>query len=105
MVSDDGTNNDTENLIQPYLQKYSNLKYVRYKDFTANDNWDSARKYNNPDAEFVNYLLDDDLFYPKKLEVMVEVFRNNPKVSVVTSVRNTIDKDGNITGKMLMPRC
>ena len=103
-ITDNSTEDDTENLMKDYLQKYSNIKYVRYKDFTANDNWDSARKYNNPDAEFVNYLLDDDLFYPKKLEVMVEVFRNNPKVSVVTSIRNTIDKDGNITGKMLMPR-
>ena len=103
-ISDNSTEDDTENLIQIYLQKYSNIKYFHHKGFTANDNWNFARQYNNPDAEFVNWLLDDDLFYSHKLEIMVEIFRNNPTVSLVTSVRDTVDENGKVTGKMLMPR-
>ncbi len=104
VVSDDGTNDETEKFIQPYLQKYSCIKYFHHKNFSANDNWNFARQYNNPDAEFVNWLMDDDLFYPRKLEIMAEVLRNNPNVSLVTSVRNTIDENGKVTGQMLFPR-
>ncbi len=99
-ITDNSTEDDTENLMQDYLQKFSNIKYFRHKKFTANDNWNFARQYNNPNAEFVNWLMDDDLFYPQKLEKMIEIFRNNPEVSLVTSVRDTIDELGNITGKL-----
>ena len=98
VVSDDGTNDDTEILMQNYLQKYSNIKYFRNRGFTSHDNWNFLRKYNNPEAEYVQWLMDDDLFYPRKFERMVEVYRNNPTVSCVTSSKNAIDKDDNIIG-------
>jgi len=99
VVSDDSTTDDTEKFIQPYLEKYPCIKYFRHKNFTANDNWNFLRHYNNPDAEFVNWLMDDDLFYPTKLERMVEVFRNIPTVSIVTSVRDIIDGNRKIVAK------
>ena len=98
IISDDSTNDETEKLIQPYLKKYSCIKYFRNKGFTANDNWNFLRKYNNPNAEYVNWLLDDDLFYPAKLERMVEVYRNNPDVSLVTSSKNFINANSQVTG-------
>ena len=98
VVSDDGTNDETENLIQPYLEKYPCIKYFRNKGFTSHDNWNFLRAYNNPDAEYVNWLMDDDLFYPRKLEVMVEIYRNNPDVSLVTSSKSFIDAEGKIIG-------
>ena len=98
VISDDSTNDDTENLMQPYLEKYSCIKYFRNKGFTSHDNWNFLRSYNNPDAEFVNWLMDDDLFLPRKFERMIEVYRNNPEVALVTSSKNGIDKDGNILG-------
>ena len=97
IVSDNSTNDETEQLMQDYLATDSRIKYFRHKDFTANDNWNFARHYNNPDAEYVNWLMDDDLFYPRKLEVMVDIYRNNPDVSLVTSIRDVIDADGNVT--------
>ena len=95
-ISDNSTTDDTENLIQPYLEKYPCIKYFRHENFTASDNWNFARHYNNPDAEFVNWLLDDDLFYPQKLEVMVEVLRQNPDCSLCSSVRDVIDEKGTV---------
>lgn len=97
VVSDNSTNDETEKLIQDYLADDSRIKYFRHKDFTANDNWNFARHYNNPNAEYVNWLMDDDLFYPRKLEVMVEIYRNNPDVSLVTSVRDVIDEEGKVS--------
>ena len=78
VVSDDGTNDETENLIQPYLQKYSCIKYFRHKG--------------------VQFLMDDDRILPRKFEVMVEVFRTHPKVSLVTSTRRHVDAEGKFTG-------
>ena len=99
-ITDNSTNDDTEILIQDYLKKFSNIKYFRHKNFTASDNWNFARNYNNPDAKFVNWLLDDDIFYARKLEIMVAIMEENPDCSIVSSARNTIDEFGNITGQM-----
>ena len=56
------------------------------------------RAYDNPAAEYVNWLMDDDFFYPTKLEKMIEVYHTNPDVSLVTSAKNFIDADGKIIG-------
>ena len=100
IVSDRSSDDNTENLIQPYLEKFPCIKYFRHKNFGASENWNFARHYNNPAAEFVNFMIDEDLFYPRKLEVMVEIYRNNPKISLVTSFRDTIDENGTLTGKL-----
>ena len=96
IVSDNSTDDDTEILMQEYLENDPRIKYFRHKDFTANDNWSFCRHYNNPQAEYVNWLMDDDLFYPRKIEVMVEIYRNNPDVSLVTSIRDVIDEEGRV---------
>ena len=98
VISDDSTNDETETLIQDYLARDKRIKYFRNKGFTSHDNWSFLRAYNNPAAEYVNWLMDDDLFYPTKLEKMVEVYRNNPDVSLVTSAKYTVDADGKVTG-------
>ena len=98
VVSDNSTGDDTERLIQDYLAIDKRIKYFRHENFTSHDNWNFARNYNNPAAEYVNWLMDDDLFYPTKLEKMVDAYRNNPDVSLVTSAKNFIDADGNVVG-------
>ena len=103
VVSDDSANDETEKLIQPYLEKDSRIKYFRHHNFTADDNWNFLRQYQIDDkkSEYVNWLMDDDLFYPRKLELMVEVYRNNPDISLVTSIKNTINEAGKVTGKWM----
>lgn len=96
IVSDNSTNDETENLMQEYLANDDRIKYFRHENFTANDNWNFCRHYNNPDAEYVNWLMDDDLFYPRKIEVMVQIYRDNPDVSLVSSIRDVIDENGNV---------
>ena len=97
VISDDSTNDATEALIQNYLDN-PRIKYFRNRGFTASDNWNFLRAYNNPVAEYVNWLMDDDLFYPTKIERMIEIYRNNPDVSLVTSARSIIDAQGNLLG-------
>ena len=98
VISDDSTIDDTEHLIQDYLARDKRIKYFRNKGFTMQENWRFLRAYDNPAAEYVNWLMDDDLFMPPKIERMVEIYRNNPDVSLVTSAKNIIDAEGNVTG-------
>ena len=102
-VSDNSTDDATERLIQAYLARDTRIKYFRHANFDANDNWNFARSYDNPAAEYVNWLMDDDLFAPTKIERMLEFYRNNPDVSLVTSLRHGIDADGNIIGTAETP--
>ncbi|MBQ7453830.1 MAG: glycosyltransferase, partial [Selenomonadaceae bacterium] len=95
-ISDNSTDDATEILMQDYLARDKRIKYFRHKNFDADGNWNFARSYNNPDAEYVNWLMDDDLFYPTKIEKMLEVYRNNPDITLVTSARNFISAEGKI---------
>lgn len=97
VISDNSTDDATEQLVQSYDD--ARIKYFRHKNFTAHDNWNFARSYNNPAAEYVNWLMDDDRFYPTKLEKMVEVYRNNPEISLVTSAKDYIDAEGKVVGR------
>lgn len=100
-ISDNSTDDATERLVETYDD--ARIKYFRHKTFDANDNWNFARNYNNPAAEFVNWLMDDDIFLPTKIEKMLDVYRNNPDVSLVTSKRNCIDAAGKILGVSTLP--
>ncbi|MBQ7477944.1 MAG: glycosyltransferase [Selenomonadaceae bacterium] len=88
LVSDDGDNDETETLIQPYLAKDPRIQYFHHHGFTVEDNMAFCRRYNHPDAEYVNWLMDDDVFYPEKIAIMVDGYRDNPGVSLVSSVRD-----------------
>ena len=87
-----------------YLEKDKRIAYYHHKDFDRGDNWRFCRNYNNPKAEYVNWLMDDDLFFPRKIEVMVDCYRNNPDVALVFSNRLSIDSEGNIIKQNLISK-
>ena len=95
-ISDNSSNQETKHLIDTYDD--SRIKYEYHPEFDVNENWNHCRHYNNPQAEYVNWLMDDDLFYPTKIAKMVDIYRNNPDVSLVTSRRNIIDSKSKIIG-------
>lgn len=93
-VTDDSPDDRTEKLIQSYLAD-GRITYEHHPEYTARDNWQRMMDYDNPEAEYVGWLMDDDLFLPEKISRMVEAYRNHPDVSLVTSYRYTIDGEGN----------
>lgn len=95
-ITDDSPDDRTEKLIQPYLKKYQWLHYEHHPEYTASDNWGRAVQYDNPDAEYVNWLMDDDAFLPDKIAEMVSCYLFNPGVTLVTSYRQLIDENGNL---------
>ncbi len=93
-VTDDSADDRTERLIQPYLAD-GRITYEHHPEFTRDDNWNRIRSYDNPAAEYVGWLMDDDRFLPEKISTMVDAYRTHPEVSLVTSYRYLIDGDGN----------
>lgn len=95
-ISDNSPNEDTKNMMQQYLLKYPNIKYEHHPEYDFFANWNRVQEYNNPKAEYINYLMDDDMFMPTKIEKMVAAMEQCPNASIVTSYRMRIDEDNNV---------
>ena len=74
IISDDSPNDDTENLINKMIKLDSRIKYVHHRNFNADDNWNFLRRYQNPEAEWIHWLMDDDALYPNHLEMMLKSY-------------------------------
>lgn len=95
IVTDDSTNNETYNCIQPYLKKYNNIFY--YKNSTViGGPHNFINAYEKSNGEYVNFLMDDDIFHPNKIEKMLSYFLEDytHKITLVTSYRSYIDENG-----------
>lgn len=94
IISDDSTNDLTQEMIQPYLMKYPNIKYIKNPYSLEEKNFEQC--FNLASGMYVNFLMDDDLFHIEKIERMVRILESNEKVTLVTSVRELIDEHGAI---------
>lgn len=94
-ITDNSHNTETKDLIQQYRNRDSRIIYEHHPEYTvAKQNFRRAQTYNNPKAKYVNWLMDDDLFMPTKIEDMLLAFEAYPNVSLVTSTRRSIDMSG-----------
>ena len=101
IVGDDSTDERTKMMIQPYLGKYKNLKYYYHGGPLGEHgikNWDFV--LDKSSGEYINYLLHDDLFYPDKINKMVDYFMldESEEITMVTSIRGCIDQHGEFLG-------
>lgn len=93
VVCDDSSNDETEQLIQKYLMNYPNIRYYKNEVNLFVGNFHKCHELAT--GEFINYLMDDDLFHPEKIERMASYLMNNNDVTLVTSHRILIDDQGN----------
>ena len=98
IISDNSDDNRTFENFRAYQEAYPQLIYLRTHGTIGLQNFYNAFKLATGD--YISYLMDDDLFHPEKIERMVNYFVNNPNVSLVTSFRQLIDKDGNFLQSM-----
>lgn len=97
MISDDSTTDESERMLQEYIHRDSRIKYYRHRGFSMTQNWAWIRQYiRESPLEYVNWLMDDDLFHPEKLTKMMDYYLQTDGISLVTSYRRLIDKDGNL---------
>ena len=92
IVSDNSDDELTRERIAPYLKEYPYIYYSRVPGFTAPDNFTNC--FNLSQGEYINYLMDDDLFHPEKIRKMMSYMLTQANVGLVTSFRQLIDGDG-----------
>ncbi len=95
VICDDSTNNETEKLMASYLQQYPQIRYYKNEKNLGQFKND-IKCMELARGEFVNFLMDDDLFHHEKLEKMMRYFINDveKEISLITSYRQLIDGDG-----------
>jgi len=93
VISDDSTTNDVQDMVQTYLREHSNIIYHRNEKPLVGENYNKCLELSS--GEYINFLMDDDVFHPEKIERMVPYLLDYPHVTLVTSYRKYIDEDGN----------
>lgn len=96
IIGDDSTDKRTQELIEEtYLPLYKNLTYIRNQP-TLGQFENDLMLFNQAKGEYVNFLMDDDLFYPEKIQKMMNYFISdaNEEITLVTSYRKLIDEAG-----------
>lgn len=91
IVSDNSSDDLTRMRIEPYLEEFPYICYSRVPGYPVQDNFRNC--YELARGDFINYLMDDDLFHPAKIRKMM-AYMIQPNVSLVTSFRQLIDVEG-----------
>lgn len=94
-ITDNSHNTETADMMRRDFADDPRIHYEHHPSYGLYENWACARRYDNKDAAYVNWLMDDDLFLPDKIEVMMDCFFAHPDLGLVTSYRELIDADGN----------
>ena len=96
LIGDDSTNEETAHLVQrKYLQKHSNITYLKNPHTLGQFN-NSLMLFEKAKGKYINFLMDDDLFYPEKIQKMIAYFLtdHNEEITLVTSFRKLINSKG-----------
>ncbi|WP_141444339.1 glycosyltransferase [Bacillus cereus] len=96
IVVDDSNNSDTYYLIQSYLEDYPFIYYYRNKE-NIGGALNFIKGFQYCTGEYINFLMDDDIFHPDKIQIMLEYFLKdkNQEITLVTSYRSLVDEYGN----------
>ncbi|MES5895314.1 glycosyltransferase [Bacillus cereus group sp. RP43] len=100
IIGDDSTNDETETLIrEQYLPYYKNITYIRNTS-TLGQFHNDLMLMEKSNGEYINFLMDDDVFYEHKIQKMMDYFEkgSNNNLALVTSYRVLIDEHGNKIG-------
>lgn len=97
IICDDSSDNRVQEMIAAYLDSSSSIKYYKNERNLFLENWHKC--YNLASGEYINYLMDDDLFHKEKITKMMYFFNEFENITLVTSYRQAI----NISGDFLPP--
>ena len=90
IICDDSTDNRVQEMLVPYLDSFSIIKYYKNERNLFLENWHKC--YNLASGEYINYLMDDDVFHKEKIAKMIYFFNEFDNITLVTSYRQTIDE-------------
>lgn len=95
LVSDDSTNDEVCTFIQPYLEKYSHLRYVKNPPHEPDYGISNTQNcINESQYEYISFLFHDDSFESEKTADMMSYAIAYPDLSLITSSFYYIDESG-----------
>jgi glycosyltransferase involved in cell wall biosynthesis len=92
VVNDNSDDLLTAERFAPYLARHPHIQYARVPGCGVMDNFQYC--YARSTGEYINYLMDDDLFHPEKIQKMMSFMLAKPSIGLVTSFRQLIDANG-----------
>jgi glycosyltransferase involved in cell wall biosynthesis len=92
IINDNSEDRLTLERFAPYIAKHSNIFYQHVPGCGVMENFQYC--YSRATGEYINYLMDDDLFHADKIQRMMALMLGNPSVGLVTSFRQLIDENG-----------
>lgn len=92
IVNDNSDDGLTEERFAAYVARHPNLRYARVPRCGPMENFQAC--FERASGEYVNYLMDDDLFHPDKIQKMMSFMLAKPSIGLVTSFRQLIDANG-----------
>lgn len=97
LIGDDSTNEDVKNMIEPYLEKYKNIKYFR-NERNIGQFENDLKLIEKCSGDYINFLMDDDVFNSLKIEKMMNYYISdvNEDIALITSHRRFIDCEGKV---------
>ncbi|MCI6099854.1 MAG: glycosyltransferase [Selenomonas sp.] len=66
-VTDNSHNEETKRVYEKCFADDSRIRYEHHPEYDMWGNWHRSNGYDNPEATYVNWLMDDDLFVPEKM--------------------------------------
>lgn len=96
LVTDNSTNEDTAELME-YYRNEPRVTYLRNREAKSKPE-NFAPFETLAKGEYLQWLMDDDVLAPDKLQRMMDVFLAYPNLTLVTSQRGMIDGEGNDIG-------
>lgn len=96
IVSDNSMDDKTEEIVRDFQKVFGNIKYFHTPGLDMWGNWQKCWDNMSPESEYVNFLMDDDIFAPTKIEKMMNYFIADPSLALVTSYRKLIDENGGL---------
>ncbi|HHW38560.1 MAG TPA: glycosyltransferase family 2 protein [Bacillales bacterium] len=93
IICDDSSDDRVKEMIETSFDS-STLKYYKNERNLFLENWHKC--YALATGEFINYLMDDDLFHKEKIKKMMYFFTEFADITLVTSYRQTINEFGDL---------
>ena len=96
IISDNSCDDETEAIVKSFQAAHRNIRYFHSPGMDMESNWQTCWDNMSPESVYVNFLMDDDIFAPTKIEVMVAILESHPELVLATSYRKLIDGNGEL---------
>lgn len=103
ILCDDNSSQETKLAFKPYLA-HSKMVYLQTR-VKEEDRWKTCRyatlinmALKIAKGEYITYLCHDDIYYPRRLEVMVKTLEQNPNYFIVYGKQKSVRLSGRLLG-------